>query len=129
MAWSECGSNPTIKLSSMTGGPSTIVINSGLRCALDLFIDSTLRQIYWRNSGRNLIEKSSLNGNNRETVVLRASVSSFTLTDRFIYWSDSNKGSIYRRHRTGSNNEELVSRELQTPALLMAYNANSVSGG
>lgn len=115
--WGRLGNSGRIFRVTMAGDQKTPIINSSLTQPSGLAIDYTERRLYWSDASREKIERSDLDGNNRQ-VLISATIYPFALSvhGNFIYWTDLQLHGVYRAEKnTGSNMIEIVKRIEESP--------------
>ena len=101
----------------MAGSLKHAIIDKNLSQPSGLAIDYDDRMLYWTDAVREKIERSSLNGMNRE-VIVTATIYPFAITvfGAHIYWTDLQLRGVYRAEKyTGANMVEIVKRLDDSP--------------
>lgn len=107
--WGNFSSSGKIFRTTMAGSLKKAIISKDLSQPSGLAIDHEEGMLYWTDAIRENIEKSDLNGNNRQ-VLIYASIYPFAITvyRSHIYWTDLQLRGVYRADKyTGSNLTEL----------------------
>ncbi|KAF7489353.1 hypothetical protein SSS_07649 [Sarcoptes scabiei] len=115
--WGKFGNNGKIYRTTMAGNFKRTIINDNLTQPSGLAIDYEERKLYWTDALREKIERSDLNGTNRE-ILISATIYPFALTvfGNYIYWTDLQLRGVYRANKyTGSDMIELVKRLEESP--------------
>jgi low density lipoprotein-related protein 2 len=87
------------------------------------FSDYEERMLYWTDAVREKIERSQLDGKNRE-VLVSATIYPFAITvfRNYIYWTDLQLRGVYRAEKhTGANMIEMVKRLDDSPRDIHVY--------
>lgn len=115
--WGRLGNSGRIFRVTMAGDQKTPVINSSLTQPSGLAIDYLDKKLYWSDASREKIERSDLDGGNRQ-VLISATIYPFALSvhGNYIYWTDLQLHGVYRAEKnTGSNMVEIVKRLDESP--------------
>ncbi|XP_022241765.1 low-density lipoprotein receptor-related protein 2-like [Limulus polyphemus] len=115
--WSRFGNTGKIYRATMAGNQKKAIINDNLIQPSGLTIDYEDRKLYWTDALREKIERSDLNGTNRETLVF-ATIYPFAITvfGDYIYWTDLQLRGVYRADKyTGAGVMEMVKRLEESP--------------
>ncbi|XP_069618965.1 low-density lipoprotein receptor-related protein 6 [Ranitomeya imitator] len=128
MYWTEWGGKPKIDRASMDGSERiTLVPNVGR--ANGLTIDYAERRLYWTDLDTNLIESSSMLGQDRE-VIADDLPHPFGLTQYqdFIYWTDWSRRSIERANKTSGQNRTIIQGHLDYVMDILVFHSSRQSG-
>ena len=101
----------------MAGTLKEAIISQDLTQPSGLAIDYDDDMLYWTDAVREKIERSNLDGTNRE-VLITATIYPFAITvfGNFIYWTDLQLRGLYRAEKhTGADMIELVRRLDDSP--------------
>ncbi|XKL63596.1 hypothetical protein PGB90_005960 [Kerria lacca] len=121
--WGRFGTSGKIFRITMAGSLKKAIIDKDLSQPSGLTIDFDERMLYWSDAVREKIEKSTLNGANRE-VLISATIYPFALTvhGRYIYWTDLQLRGVFRAEKhTGANMIEIVKRLEDSPRDITVY--------
>ena len=121
--WGRFGTSGKIFRTTMAGSLKKAIIDKDLSQPSGLAIDYEERMLYWTDAVREKIERSDLNGKNRE-VLIGATIYPFAITvfREHIYWTDLQLRGVYRAEKnTGSDKVELVKRLEDSPRDLHIY--------
>ncbi|KAH3774761.1 hypothetical protein DPMN_176154, partial [Dreissena polymorpha] len=66
--WSDVGSLPKIERSTLTGSSRKIIVSQGIAYPIALDVDIQSSKLYWVDSYRNSVERSNLDGTEREMI-------------------------------------------------------------
>lgn len=94
----------------MAGSLKRVIIDKNLAQPSGLAIDFDERMLYWTDAVREKIERSDLDGKDRE-VLVAATIYPFSITvfGEYIYWTDLQLRGVYRAEKhTGANMIEMV---------------------
>lgn len=94
----------------MAGSLKRVIIDKKLAQPSGLAIDFDERMLYWTDAVREKIERSDLDGKNRE-VLVAATIYPFSITvfGDYIYWTDLQLRGVYRAEKhTGADMIEMV---------------------
>lgn len=123
--WGRFGTSGKIFKTTMAGSLKKAVIDKDLSQPSGLAIDYEDRMLYWTDAVREKIERSELDGNNRQ-ILVSATIYPFAITvfREHIYWTDLQLRGVYRAEKhTGANKVELVKRLEDSPRDLHIYSA------
>jgi len=115
--WGRLGDSGRIYRVTMAGDQKVAIINSSLTQPSGLAIDYAEKKLYWSDASREKIERSDLDGSNRQ-VLVSATIYPFALSvyGNYIYWTDLQLHGVYRAEKnTGSNMVEIVKRIDESP--------------
>lgn len=115
--WGKFGTSGKIIRTTMAGSLKKVIIDSNLAQPSGLAIDYDDQMLYWTDAVREKIERSDLNGQNRE-VLVSATIYPFSITvhGNYIYWTDLQLRGVYRAEKhTGANMIEMVKRLEDSP--------------
>ena len=115
--WGRFGNNGKIYRSTMSGNFKRAIIEDDLTQPSGLAIDYEERKLYWTDALREKIERSNMNGTDRE-VLISATIYPFAMTlfKNYIYWTDLQLRGVYRADKyTGSGMIEMVKRLEESP--------------
>lgn len=123
--WGRFGTSGKIFKTTMAGSLKKAVIDKDLSQPSGLAIDYEDRMLYWTDAVREKIERSELDGSNRQ-ILVSATIYPFAITvfREHIYWTDLQLRGVYRAEKhTGANKVELVKRLEDSPRDLHIYSA------
>ena len=115
--WGRFGNSGKIYRATMAGNNKVAVIDKDLTQPSGLAIDYEDKKLYWTDALREKIERSDLNGSNRE-VLVAATIYPFAITvfGNYIYWTDLQLRGVYRAEKhTGAGVTEMVKRLDESP--------------
>lgn len=115
--WGRFGNSGKIYRTTMAGNMKEVIVGDGLTQPSGLAIDYDDHKLYWTDALREKIERSDLNGKNRE-VLVSATIYPFAITvfGNYIYWTDLQLRGVYRVEKhTGANMIEMVKRLEESP--------------
>lgn len=115
--WGRFGTTGKIFRTTMAGSLKKAIIEKDLSQPSGLAIDYEEQRLYWTDAVREKIERSYLNGTNRE-VLVSATIYPFAITvhGNYIYWTDLQLRGVYRAEKhTGANMIEMVKRLEDSP--------------
>ncbi|XP_046609747.1 low-density lipoprotein receptor-related protein 2 isoform X1 [Neodiprion virginianus] len=121
--WGRFGTSGKIFRTTMAGSLKKAIIEKDLSQPSGLAIDYDDRMLYWTDAVRENIERSDLEGRNRE-VLVAATIYPFAITifRQYIYWTDLQLRGVFRAEKhTGANMIELVKRLEDSPRDLHIY--------
>ncbi|XP_067141896.1 low-density lipoprotein receptor-related protein 2 isoform X5 [Centruroides vittatus] len=121
--WGRFGNKGKIYRSTMAGNKKTEIIGDNLTQPSGLAIDYEERKLYWTDALREKIERSDLDGKNRE-VLVPATIYPFAITvhRNYIYWTDLQLRGVYRAEKhTGAGMIEMVKRLEESPRDIHVY--------
>ena len=121
--WGRFGTSGKIFRTTMAGSLKRAVIDKDLSQPSGLAIDYEERMLYWTDAVREKIERSRLDGKNRE-VLVSATIYPFAITvfRNYIYWTDLQLRGVYRAEKhTGANMIEMVKRLEDSPRDIHVY--------
>lgn len=121
--WGRFGTSGKIFRTTMAGSLKRAVIDKDLSQPSGLAIDYEERMLYWTDAVREKIERSQMDGKNRE-VLVSATIYPFALTvfRNYIYWTDLQLRGVYRAEKhTGANMVEMVKRLEDSPRDIHVY--------
>lgn len=121
--WGKFGTSGKIIKTTMAGSLKKVIIDKNLAQPSGLAIDYEDRKLYWTDAVREKIERSDLNGQNRE-VLISATIYPFSITvfRDYIYWTDLQLRGVYRAEKhTGANMIEMVKRLEDSPRDIQVY--------
>jgi low density lipoprotein-related protein 2 len=107
----------------MAGSLKEAIIKSELTQPSGLALDIPESKLYWTDAVREKIERSDLDGSNRE-VLVTATIYPFAITvfGDHIYWTDLQLRGVYRAEKhTGSDMVEIVKRLEESPRDIQVY--------
>lgn len=107
----------------MAGSLKKAIIDKDLSQPSGLTIDFDEQMLYWSDAVREKIERSTLDGADRE-VLITATIYPFALTVHadYIYWTDLQLRGVYRAEKhTGGNMIEIVKRLDDSPRDIAIY--------
>ncbi|RWS26517.1 low-density lipoprotein receptor-related protein 2-like protein, partial [Leptotrombidium deliense] len=115
--WGRFGNSGKIYRSTMAGNFKKVIIGEELTQPSGLTLDYEDKKLYWTDALREKIERSDLDGNNRE-VLVSATIYPFAITvfSQYIYWTDLQLRGVYRAEKhTGAGMIEMVKRLEESP--------------
>lgn len=115
--WGRFGTSGKIFRTTMAGSLKKAIIERDLSQPSGLAIDYEEKMLYWTDAVREKIERSTLDGKNRE-VLVSATIYPFAITvfRNYIYWTDLQLRGVYRAEKhTGANMIEMVKRLEDSP--------------
>lgn len=121
--WGRFGTSGKIFRTTMAGSLKRAIIDKDLSQPSGLAIDYEDRMLYWTDAVREKIERSQLDGKNRE-VLISATIYPFAITvfRNYIYWTDLQLRGVYRAEKhTGANMVEMVKRLEDSPRDIHVY--------
>jgi low density lipoprotein-related protein 2 len=121
--WGKFGTNGKIVRTTMAGSLKKVIVDKNLAQPSGLALDYDDRMLYWTDAVREKIERSDLNGGNRE-VLVSATIYPFSITvfGNYIYWTDLQLRGVYRAEKhTGNNMIEMVKRLEDSPRDIQVY--------
>lgn len=121
--WGRYGTNGKIFRTTMAGSLKKAIIDKDLSQPSGLTIDYEDRMLYWTDAVREKIERSQLDGSDRE-VLVSATIYPFAITvfRNYIYWTDLQLRGVYRAEKhTGANMIEMVKRLDDSPRDIHVY--------
>lgn len=124
--WGRFGTNGKIFRTTMAGSLKRAIIDRDLSQPSGLTIDYDERMLYWTDAVREKIERSTLDGKNRE-VLVAATIYPFAITvfRNYIYWTDLQLRGVYRAEKhTGANMIEMVKRLDDSPRDIQIYSSS-----
>lgn len=123
--WGKFGTSGKIIRTTMAGSLKKVIVDSNLAQPSGLAIDYDDQMLYWTDAVREKIERSDLNGQNRE-VLVSATIYPFSITvyGNYIYWTDLQLRGVYRAEKhTGANMIEMVKRLEDSPRDIQVFSA------
>ncbi|KAK0162271.1 hypothetical protein PV327_008621 [Microctonus hyperodae] len=123
--WGRFGTSGKIFRTTMAGSLKRAIITKDLSQPSGLAIDYEEHMLYWTDAVREKIERSDLNGMNRE-VLVSATIYPFAITvfRSHIYWTDFQLRGIYRAEKyTGADKIEMIKRLDDSPRDLHIFSA------
>lgn len=121
--WGRFGNTGKIFRATLAGNQKIAIVEDNLTQPSGLCIDYDERKLYWTDALREKIERSDLNGTNRE-VLIAATIYPFAITvfDKYIYWTDLQLRGVYRADKyTGAGMIEMVKRLEESPRDIHIY--------
>lgn len=121
--WGRFGTSGKIFRTTMAGSLKRAIIDKDLSQPSGLAIDYEERMLYWTDAVREKIERSTMDGKNRE-VLVSATIYPFAITvfRNYIYWTDLQLRGVYRAEKhTGANMIEMVKRLEDSPRDIHVY--------
>lgn len=121
--WGLFGTSGKIFRSSMAGTLKEAIIKTDLTQPSGLALDIPDGKLYWTDAVREKIERSNLDGSDRE-VLVTATIYPFALTifGDYIFWTDLQLRGVYRADKhTGANMIEIVKRLEESPRDIQVY--------
>ncbi|XP_037294723.1 LOW QUALITY PROTEIN: low-density lipoprotein receptor-related protein 2 [Manduca sexta] len=121
--WGRFGTSGKIYRTTMAGSLKKAIIDKDLSQPSGLTIDFDENMLYWTDAVREKIERSNMDGSNRE-VLITATIYPFAITvfGNYIYWTDLQLRGVYRAEKhTGANMVEMVKRLEDSPRDIHIY--------
>ncbi|XP_049818680.1 low-density lipoprotein receptor-related protein 2 [Aethina tumida] len=121
--WGKFGTSGKIFRTTMAGSLKKVIIDKNLAQPSGLAIDYEDQMLYWTDAVREKIERSDLDGKNRE-VLISATIYPFSITvfGKYMYWTDLQLRGVYRAEKyTGANMIEMVKRLEDSPRDIQVY--------
>ncbi|KAI5632398.1 low-density lipoprotein receptor domain class A domain-containing protein [Phthorimaea operculella] len=121
--WGRFGTSGKIYRTTMAGSLKKAIIDKDLSQPSGLTIDFDENMLYWTDAVREKIERSKLDGSDRE-VLISATIYPFAITvyKNYIYWTDLQLRGVYRAEKhTGANMVEMVKRLDDSPRDIHIY--------
>ncbi|CAG0878905.1 unnamed protein product [Cyprideis torosa] len=115
--WGKFGTSGKIFRTTMAGNLKKTIVEEDLKQPSGLTIDYEDEKLYWTDAVREKIERSDLDGNNRE-VIVSATIYPFAVTIHgpYMYWTDLQLRGVYRADKyTGDGMIEMVQRLEESP--------------
>lgn len=121
--WGRYGNTGKIYRATMAGNNKQAIVEQNLTQPSGLALDYDDKKLYWTDALREKIERSDLDGKNRETLV-SATIYPFAITvyENYIYWTDLQLRGVYRAEKhTGAGMIEMVKRLEESPRDIHVY--------
>ncbi|KAJ0178036.1 hypothetical protein K1T71_005859 [Dendrolimus kikuchii] len=121
--WGRFGTSGKIYRTTMAGSLKKAIVDKDLSQPSGLTIDFDDSMLYWTDAVREKIERSKLDGTERE-VLISATIYPFAITvfRNYIYWTDLQLRGVYRAEKhTGANMIEMVKRLEDSPRDIHIY--------
>ncbi|KFM82299.1 Low-density lipoprotein receptor-related protein 2, partial [Stegodyphus mimosarum] len=121
--WGRFGNTGKIYRATMGGNKKVAILESNLTQPSGLAIDYEDRKLYWTDALREKIERSDLDGKNRE-VLVSATIYPFAITvyGKYIYWTDLQLRGVYRAEKhTGAGMIDMIKRLEESPRDIHIY--------
>ena len=121
--WGRFGNTGKIFRATLAGNHKKAIVEENLTQPSGLALDYDDRKLYWTDALREKIERSDLNGTNRE-VLIAATIYPFAITvfGKYIYWTDLQLRGVYRADKyTGAGMIEMVKRLEESPRDIHVY--------
>ncbi|XP_026327983.1 low-density lipoprotein receptor-related protein 2 isoform X3 [Hyposmocoma kahamanoa] len=121
--WGRFGTSGKIYRTTMAGSLKKAIIDKDLSQPSGLTIDFDENMLYWTDAVREKIERSKLDGSDRE-VLISATIYPFAITvyGNYIYWTDLQLRGVYRAEKhTGAHMIEMVKRLEDSPRDIHIY--------
>lgn len=131
MYWTEWGASPKIKRAGMDGSARQSVVEKNLGWPNGLTIDLATDRLYWVDAKRNDMERSDLNGGNRERLLLSTPyINPYRLAvfENVLYWTDWTTKSISRLNLS-SGNQQIIFDGLQKPMNIHVFDPALIFSG
>lgn len=107
--WTDWGYRPQIERTYMDGTNRKVIINSNLGFPNGLSIDYVADRLYWVDAKLDKIETSTLEGNNRVTLIQNVPHPfGLTVFGDYIYWTDWQTQQIERADKHNGKHREVV---------------------
>ena len=105
MYWTSTGNNRIIERASMDGTNRSI-LHSSLGSPYGLTVDYSSQNLYWIDSSLDVLETSSVDGNNRKILTRANVVCPYGLAyfNQSLYWGDTCHNVIYTTSVSSPNN-------------------------
>ena len=123
--WGRLGNSGKILRTTMAGNSKKVIIENDIIQPSGLAIDYDEKKLYWTDALREKIERSDMDGSNRE-VLISATIYPFAITvyKNYMYWSDLQLRGIYRAEKhTGAGVTEMVKRLEESPRDIHVFSA------
>ncbi|XP_046995596.1 low-density lipoprotein receptor-related protein 2 [Schistocerca americana] len=123
--WGRFGTSGKIYRTTMAGSLKKAIIDKDLSQPSGLAIDYDDRMLYWTDAVREKIERSDLEGQNRE-ILITATIYPFAITvhGQYMYWTDLQLRGVYRAEKhTGANMIEMVKRLDDSPRDIQVFSS------
>ncbi|CAG0879500.1 unnamed protein product [Darwinula stevensoni] len=124
--WGRFGTSGKIYKSTMAGTLKEVVIGDDLKQPSGLTIDYDERKLYWTDAVREKIEKSNMDGSDRQ-VIVSSTIYPFAVTvfGNYLYWTDLQLRGVYRVEKhTGANLVEMVKGLVESPRDIRIFAAD-----
>ncbi|XP_063382257.1 low-density lipoprotein receptor-related protein 2 isoform X1 [Cydia fagiglandana] len=124
--WGRFGTSGKIYRTTMAGSLKKAIIDKDLSQPSGLTIDFEDSMLYWTDAVREKIERSKMDGSERE-VLISATIYPFAITvfRNYIYWTDLQLRGVYRAEKhTGANMVEMVKRLEDSPRDIHVYSTS-----
>ena len=121
--WGRFGESGKIFRTTMAGTLKEAIVSANLTQPSGLAIDYDEDMLYFTDAVREVIERVSIDGTRRQTLVT-ATIYPFAITvdGDFIYWTDLQLRGVYRAEKyTGANMKEIVKRLDNSPRGIQIY--------
>ncbi|XP_015909717.1 low-density lipoprotein receptor-related protein 2 isoform X1 [Parasteatoda tepidariorum] len=115
--WGRFGNTGKIYKATMAGNNKIAIHETNLTQPSGLALDYDEQKLYWTDALREKIERSDLDGQNRE-VLVSATIYPFAITvyGKYIYWTDLQLRGVYRAEKhTGAGMIEMIKRLEESP--------------
>ncbi|XP_052741747.1 low-density lipoprotein receptor-related protein 2 [Bicyclus anynana] len=124
--WGRFGTSGKIYRTTMAGSLKKAIVDKDLSQPSGLTIDFDEDMLYWTDAVREKIERSKLDGSDRE-VLISATIYPFAITvfRNYIYWTDLQLRGVYRAEKhTGADMIEMVKRLEDSPRDIHIYSTS-----
>uniref|UniRef100_A0A915LAE5 Uncharacterized protein n=1 Tax=Romanomermis culicivorax TaxID=13658 RepID=A0A915LAE5_ROMCU len=130
--WSDSGFKsrggpyePRIEMAGMSGNRRNVIIDKDISLVIALAVDNQNDMLYWADANKMRIERSNLDGNNREVLVEEyRSSRGLDIYGDYLYSVDINVGSLVRIDRFTGQSREVIASGLKSPlAVRIASNS------
>ena len=131
MYWTDWGANPKIERAGMDGSARQTIVTGNLGWPNGLTIELATDRLYWVDAKLDKIEKSDLNGGNRQLIMSSAAnIHPFGLAtfENMLYWTDWYAKSI-SRFNLSSGNQQIILSGLQKPMDIHVFDPALIFSG
>ena len=131
MYWTDWGAIPKIERAGMDGSTRQTIVTGNLGWPNGLTIDLASDHLYWADAKLDKIEKSDLNGGNRQLIMSSAAdIHPYGLAvfENVLYWTDWNTKSI-SRFNLSSGNHQIIVNGLQKPMDIHVFDPALIFSG
>ena len=131
MYWTDWGAIPKIERAGMDGSARQTIVAGNLVWPNGLTIDLATDRLYWVDAKLDNIEKSDLNGGNRQRIASSAAdIHPYGLAvfENVLYWTDWNARSI-SLFNLSSGNHQIIVNGLQKPMDIHVFDPALIFSG